>query len=138
MAEVVVQNRGPYDWKFILYKEGSFDTNRIHGTVDKEFIFYGRLNAPKNITLIDPTDWDRLRGQYKQIDELLSQTKDGLDVLEDIPTSYYDAAHFVGIERTRANTLRQELDTKVSEIESKDAEIEQLKEKLKSYGAKVK
>jgi hypothetical protein len=137
MADVIVQNKGPYDWRFVLFQEGTLDANGIHGTPEKEYIFLGKLQSPKNITLIPQDHWDRLQLQYPQISDFLKRSKDEFVILSEIPGSYYDATHHVAVERARSNALDKELKETKTVVESKDAEIERLKKQLESFGARV-
>jgi len=137
MADVVIQNIGPYDWDYALFKDGTINELTGRGVREGGYTFLGTGHPKENITLVPPEHWERLQKQYPQLFDLLQETnKKGLRILPEVPSNYYDAQHFLGIERNRANTLQTEVNQWVAECEKRDTEIERLKKLLEGYGYK--
>ena len=134
---IVVQNVGPYDWDFNLYEKGSVNELTGRGKLVKTYTINGIGHPKENIALIPEEHWATLLEQYPQIYDLLKETnKKGLRILPEVPSNYYDAQHFLGIERTRANALQSRVTELAGAIAEKDAEIERLNSLLKGYGHK--
>ena len=139
MAQHVFRSMDNYDHEFNLAdkveKDGEVTWKlRIDPENNQPYkwILRGRAHNNKNISIIDnDKDFEYIMG-FEQIKVLMKRNV--VTIIDEVPTTYYSAMEIASRNAGLIRNLETEKEINRQNIEVKDKEIEELKQKLKDAG----
>lgn len=102
------------------------------GHVAKTVTVPSKQESPKNILILSPKDFERIRQDVESYLDL--GQRGGMQTLDSIPSGYWDPAQRVAEADGKRIAAEQQLAGAQKRIEELEGEIDELKVKLRGYG----
>lgn len=134
--QTVIQSFLPYPHRVPLFKD---DGKPMLGADGNQMVIRipALRESPKNILVTTEDVLLKLMGDKSFSDFEKMGMKEGVKILEEIPTSYWSAQEQVAAVMARESMAKAEAEKLQALADAKDAEIAELKNRLAGFGAQA-